>query len=70
MKKNVGSTDKVVRLVLAALFAVLFFTKVVTGLIGIVLLVLGAIFLVTSLINFCPIYAILGMNTCPADEKA
>ena len=70
MKKNVGSTDKVVRIVLAALFAVLFFTKVVTGIVGIVLLVLGVIFVATSLVSFCPIYAIFGMSTCPTNEKA
>jgi hypothetical protein len=64
MKKNVGSVDRVVRIVLAALFAVLYFTKTVEGTAGMVLLVLGGIFLATSLISFCPLYAIFGMNTC------
>ncbi|HSR39236.1 MAG TPA: DUF2892 domain-containing protein [Phnomibacter sp.] len=65
MKKNVGSVDRVVRIVLAALFAVLYFTKTVEGTAGMVLLVLGGIFLATSFISFCPLYAIFGINTCP-----
>jgi hypothetical protein len=69
MKKNMGSTDKTIRLILAALFAVLFFTKIVTGVLGFVLLALGAIFVLTSFIGFCPIYAIVGVNTCPVAER-
>jgi len=69
MKQNVGSTDKIIRIVAAVLFAVLYFTGTVTGTVGMVLLVLGGIFLATSLISFCPIYAILGMSTCPVPKK-
>lgn len=65
MKVNVGSVDRIVRIVLAAIFAALYFTGTVTGILGIVLLVLGAIFVVTSLVRFCPIYAIVGLSTCP-----
>ena len=64
MKKNMGSTDKLIRIVLAALFAVLYFTGIVTGTAGIVLLVLGGVFIVTSFISFCPLYALIGTNTC------
>lgn len=64
MKKNVGSTDKVIRILLAIVFAALYFTNTVTGTLGLVLLVLGAIFLLTSLIGFCPIYRIVGLSTC------
>jgi hypothetical protein len=63
MKTNVGSVDKIVRIVLAALFAILYFTHVVEGTLGIILLVVAGVFLVTSLIGFCPIWAILGTNT-------
>ena len=49
MKKNVGSTDKIIRIVLAIVFAALFFTGTVTGVLGYVLLTLGAIFVLTSL---------------------
>ncbi len=64
MKVNMGSTDKIIRVVLAIVFSVLYFTGTVDGTIGIVLLVLGGVFLVTSLISFCPLYTIFGLNTC------
>lgn len=69
MKKNMGSTDKIVRIVLALVFAVLYFTGTVTGLAGTILLVLGAVFVLTSLVSFCPLYAIVGLSTCPAPEQ-
>jgi hypothetical protein len=64
MKKNMGSTDKIIRIILAAIFAVLYFTGTVTGTFGLVLLVLGGVFLATSLISFCPLYTLVGLNTC------
>lgn len=64
MKKNMGSADKMIRIILAVVFSVLYFTGTVTGLLGIVLLVLGGVFLLTSLVSFCPLYTILGINTC------
>ncbi len=69
MKKNMGTTDRVIRTFLAILFAVLYFTNTVSGVFGIVLLVLGGIFLVTSLISFCPLYTLIGLNTCPAKKN-
>jgi hypothetical protein len=63
MKANMGTTDKIIRIALAALVAILYFTNVITGTIGIVLLVVAAVFVLTSLISFCPLYPILGMNT-------
>ena len=68
MKKNMGSTDRIVRIVVAAIIAILFFTNVVTGTLGIVLLVLGGIFLLTSVVSFCPIYAPFGLSTCKTSE--
>lgn len=65
MKKNMGNTDRIIRIILAAVFAGLYFTQTVTGTAGIVLLVLGAVFVLTSLISFCPLYPIVGLNTCP-----
>lgn len=64
MKKNLGNTDKIIRILLAVVLAILYFTNTVTGTLGIVLVVFGAILLLTSLVNFCPLYAILGINTC------
>jgi len=66
MKKNMGSTDRIIRIILAAVMAVLYFTNTVTGTFGIVLLVLAAVFLLTSVISFCPLYTLIGLNTCSA----
>ena len=64
MKKNMGNTDRVFRVIAAIIFAVLYFTGIVTGTFGIILLVLSAVFLATSFISFCPLYTLVGMNTC------
>lgn len=64
-----GNTDRLVRLVLAAVFAILYFTETVTGTLGIVLLVAGAVFVLTSIISFCPLYKLVGLNTCPAKSR-
>ena len=63
MKQNVGNTDRIVRFVLAAVFAVLYFTGVVSGTLGIVLLVLAVVFAVTAAINFCPIWYLFKFST-------
>ena len=64
MKKNMGNTDRIIRVIAAIVFSVLYFTGTVTGTLGLVLVVLGAIFLATSFISFCPLYTLVGMNTC------
>lgn len=63
MKTNMGSLDRAIRVLLAIVFAVLYFTKTIEGTVAIILLVLGAIFLLTSLISFCPLYTLFGFNT-------
>jgi hypothetical protein len=63
MKKNIGSIDKVIRILIAVVIAILFFTKVITGVLGIVLIVLAAVFVLTSLISFCPLYLPFGIHT-------
>ncbi|ULQ55550.1 DUF2892 domain-containing protein [Flavihumibacter rivuli] len=68
MKKNMGNTDKIIRLILAAVFAYLYFSGTVTGTLGLVLVVLGAVFVLTSLVGFCPLYTLLGINTCAAKK--
>lgn len=68
MKTNVGSLDKMVRIALAAVFAILYFTHTVEGTLGIVLLVLGAVFLGTALMGSCPLYSIFGISTCPVKK--
>lgn len=59
-----GSTDKVIRLIVAVVFAILYFTNTVTGTFGLILLALGAVFVLTSFISFCPLYLPFGINTC------
>lgn len=63
MTKNVGSTDKIIRLVIALVLAYLYYSGVLTGTLGIVAVVVGAIALLTSVINFCPLYAVIGVKT-------
>jgi hypothetical protein len=69
MKKNMGSMDRIIRLVLAAVFVILFVTNIVSGTLGYVLLVFAAVFALTSLISFCPLYPIFGISTCPKEDK-
>lgn len=64
MKKNMGSVDRIIRLILAGVMSGLFLGHVVTGTIGIILVALSAIFVLTSLISFCPLYLPFGLNTC------
>jgi hypothetical protein len=68
MKKNMGSTDKVIRILLAAIMAGLYFSNTVTGSLGIILLVFSAIFVLTSLVSFCPLYTLFGINTCAVNK--
>jgi hypothetical protein len=63
MKPNMGTTDKILRIAAAVLIAILYFTNVISGTLGIVLLVLAAVFVLTSLVSFCPLYPVIGMNT-------
>ncbi len=64
MKKNMGNTDRIIRIIAAIIFSVLYFTGTVTGTVGLVLVILGAVFLATSFISFCPLYTLVGANTC------
>lgn len=64
MKKNLGKTDRIVRLILAVVLAILLFSGVISGTLGWVLGILAIIFLGTSAVSFCPIYYVLGINTC------
>ena len=63
MKSNLGSIDRAIRVILGILFAVLYFTNVIAGVIGIILLVLGAILILTAIFSFCPIYWPFGLST-------
>lgn len=64
-----GSTDKVIRLIVAAALLGLYFTGNVSGTLGIVFVIIAAVFTLTSLISFCPLYSLFGMSTCPVEKK-
>lgn len=63
MKRNMSNIDRIIRAIVAALFAYLYFGGIVTGTFGIILVVIGAILLVTSVLGFCPLYVLLKMST-------
>lgn len=63
MKANLGSTDKIIRIIAAIIIAVLYYTGQISGTIGIVLLVAAVVLVLTSLINFCPIYRLFNIST-------
>jgi hypothetical protein len=68
MKKNVGTIDKVVRILIAILIVVLFMAHIISGVAGIVLLVLAGILVLTSIISFCPIYFPFKLSTTAKKE--
>ena len=63
MKKNMGSADRIVRIIIAIAIAVLFFTNIISGTLGIVLLILAGVFVLTSFIGFCPLYTLVKIRT-------
>lgn len=66
MTKNMGSADKIIRILLALVIAALYFTDTITGTLGLVLLIFAGVFVLTSLVSFCPLYTLLGIRTCPS----
>jgi hypothetical protein len=64
-----GNADRIIRLIIAAVIAILFFSHIISGTLGIVLLVLAGVFTLTSFISFCPLYVPFGVKTCPKDDK-
>jgi hypothetical protein len=63
MKRNMSNLDRIFRVILAVVFAYLYFSGVVAGVFGVILLALGAIFLLTSLFSFCPLYVPFKFST-------
>jgi len=63
MKKNMGTVDKVIRVLVAVIILVLYFTHIVSGILAVILLILAGVFVVTSLLGFCPLYLLLGLST-------
>jgi hypothetical protein len=70
MKSNMSSTDRVGRVIFAVLVVLLWMMDIITGTFATTLLVIGAIFVATSAMGFCPIYAVFGIDTKRAAQKA
>lgn len=64
-----GKTDKAIRVAVALVAAVLVYFEVVTGTLAYILMAIAAIFVLTSLVSFCPIYRLFGLQTCPTPQK-
>lgn len=69
MRKNMSSADRMIRLIISAILIGLYFTNVVTGTVGIILLVLSGVFILTSILSYCPLYSIVGISTCPVKKQ-
>ena len=59
-----GSADRIIRLIIAAVLGFLFYNGTISGTLGIVAVVAAGVFALTSLVSFCPLYPLLGINTC------
>lgn len=64
-----GSADRIIRVIIAAIIGVLYFTGTISGTLGMVLLILAVVFVLTSVISFCPLYAPFGIKTCSLKDK-
>jgi len=69
MKKNMGSYDKLIRLIVAIVLIVLYYKGILSGTLGIVALLVALVLTITSLLSFCPLYTLLGINTCKKENK-
>ena len=65
MKQNMGGADRIIRVIIAAVIGTLFITNAISGVLAIILLAVAGIFLLTSLVGFCPLYSIFGLRTGP-----
>jgi len=69
MKKNMGSYDKLIRLLIAIALIILYYKGILAGTLGIAALLIALVFTITSLLSFCPLYTLFGMNTCKREEE-
>jgi len=64
-----GNLDRIVRIVFALTMLIFYFSNIITGVLGIVLLIVAGVFVLTSLVSFCPLYTLIGLNTCESKKK-
>jgi amino acid transporter len=69
MKKNVGTADRSIRLLLAIVIAILYFTDVISGTLAIILGIIGVALVITSLFSFCPAYAVVKLSTAKKETN-
>jgi Protein of unknown function (DUF2892) len=69
MPKNMGTLDRAIRTFVAIIFLTLYQTGIAPGLIGVILALIGIVFLFTSIISFCPLYTFFGITTCPIKKE-
>ena len=69
MKKNRGATDRITRILIAAIIASLYFTQIISGTIAIIALALAVIFVLTSWIGTCPLYLPFDIHTNQKNKK-
>mgnify|MGYP002629264783 CR=1 FL=1 len=69
MKKNIGKADKLIRSVAVLVIALLSYFNIISGVFGYVLLGVAVILLITSFLNFSPLYTLFGINTCSIEDK-
>jgi hypothetical protein len=70
LNKNMGLVDRIIRISAAVVFTILYFTGVVSGTLGIILLILAVVFLLTSLVSFCPLYTPFSFSTVKQDADS
>ncbi len=70
MKQNMGMLDRTIRVIIAAVIAALYYGHIISGTIGIVLLVIAGVFVLTSMVSFCPLYRLFGTSTCAVKKNA
>jgi hypothetical protein len=68
MKNNMGTADKIIRIILAILIAGLYYAGVISGTLAIILLVFAIVFIITSFMSFCPLYLPFGISTRKKDK--
>ena len=70
MKSNMGSADRIIRVIIAAVLFALYYNNIISGTVGIILIILSVVFVLTSFVSFCPLYTIFGISTKKKKENA
>ena len=69
MKRNMGKIDRILRVIAAIILAILYYTDIITGTIGLTVVIFAAVMFLTSLVGSCPPYQLIGINTCKIKEQ-